>query len=61
MTQLAYADTACYTQFSLKAELQLKNKVLLVGGWWMGVGWSCWRNGKEGKAQLQLGLIWGFG
>ena len=33
LTLLAYDDTAYYTQFSLKAELQLKNKLLLMGGW----------------------------
>ena len=33
LTQLACADTTSYTQFSLKAKLQLKNKLLPVGGW----------------------------
>ena len=32
LTQLSCADTAYYSQFSLKAELQLKNKLLQVGG-----------------------------
>ena len=32
LTQLAFADTLYFTQFSLKAELQLKNKLLRVGG-----------------------------
>ena len=33
LTQLAFADTPYFTQFSLKAELQLKNKLLRLGGW----------------------------
>ena len=33
LTQLACADITFYTQFSLKAKLQLKNKLLRVGGW----------------------------
>ena len=34
LTQLAYADTAYYTQLSCKAELQLKiNLHWSVGGW----------------------------
>ena len=33
LTQLACADITYLTQFSLKAKLQLKNKLLQVGGW----------------------------
>ena len=33
LTQLACADITYYTQFSLKAKLKLKNKLLRVGGW----------------------------
>ena len=32
LTQVSYDDTAYYTQFSCKAELQPKNKLLRVGG-----------------------------
>ena len=32
LTQLACADITYLTQFSLKAKLQLKNKLLRVGG-----------------------------
>jgi len=44
LTQLACADITYLTQFSLKAKLQLKNKLLQVGGW-VG-GWGCWTNGE---------------
>ena len=46
LTQLAYADTAYYSLFSFRAELQLRNKLSRVGGWvagWLG-GWGYWRN-----------------
>ena len=46
LTQLARADITYYTQFSLKAKLQLKNKLLRVGGWVVG-----WVGGATGEME----------
>ena len=62
MLQQAYVDTAYYTQFSWKAELQLKNKLSRVGGL---VGWvSEWVGGwvsgavRKMKNKAKLSLNW---
>ena len=65
LTQLACADTTYYTQFSLKAKLQLKNKLLRVGGWvggWVGL-LEKWRIRLSQPNQLswswiELGWAW---
>ena len=51
LTQLAYADTAYYTQFLCKAELQLKiNLNWSLGGW--GAGWVVEEINNKAKVSL---------
>ena len=49
MTKLAYADTAYFTQFSCRDELQLRNKLSRVGGA---------AGEMENKAKLSLNWVW---
>ena len=54
MTELAYADTAYFTQFSFRDELQLRNKLS-----WVGVrsGWRLVQLG-IGALELAFGRDW---